>query len=250
MANPSASSRARRLDAVVRWRSILPVRSLIVSIAIAAAVCCGGELVIDQPDGHAGDDGGYFLPDGAPAFTPGAGCMDYEPSPQLADCKSNGLVCTYGWGCSSPSSQDVCASQARNVVPVGFPYFAACRSGGDLPSVCAYNSDIPSSRCSDNWKFVAASPFLACRTGADGDAFCSSYLSQFVRGDARAIARCVSACTPTNTLDGMCVSTVNDAPSATVFTGGTCIPANCGGLDICVTRSGQSRCETPCMPVP
>jgi hypothetical protein len=216
---------------------------------IATASYCGGELVVDQPLGHA-SDGGYVLADGAPAFVPGRGCVGYAPAAQLSNC-NNAQGCTYGLSCDTYTSNDECAGEAADVLPPAYPFFAYCKSNplsdprpGDK-RVCAFNQQIQY-LCGD-WQYVSASPLLACHTGADGDAFCSAYLTQYVLGDGTASARCISACKPVDDFDGMCATTSGAGFFAQTAVGQPCGPSNdCEGLSMCVTRGAESRCELPC----
>jgi hypothetical protein len=55
-------------------------RLVLTSAAVATLTFCGGQIIFEQPSGHSGVDGGYFLDDGAVAFAPGAGCKNYDVS--------------------------------------------------------------------------------------------------------------------------------------------------------------------------
>jgi hypothetical protein len=214
-------------------------------------VFCGGKIVIDQPQGHVGDDGGYILADGSPAFVAGSACSGYQPADVLlSSCPIAETACTYGWTCvgGNSSADEHCASNATGVTPHNYPFFAACPNAGDQASGCAFNNDIPYQRCTQQrWSdTVSASPFLECHLGADGDAFCTAYLSQFVLSDGVPSAKCVPSCEPSNIFDGMCWTTnaITDGGKAGI--GQSCDAAECDGLNMCVTRNGQSRCEAPC----
>jgi hypothetical protein len=228
-------------------------RIAVAAIAVTSAFC-GGQLVVDQPPGHATEDGGYVLPDGAPAFVSGSGCESYTPSAQLANC-ADAQGCTYGLVCTSLTANDECAESARAILPPGYPFLTYCKSDprsdprpGDL-RVCAFNEQIPGVSYCQYWQYVSATPFLACHTGPDGDAFCSAYLTQYVLGDGVASSKCVTACAPADDFDGVCATTTGAGYPAITPVGQPCGPAgDCEGLSMCVTRNGQSRCEMPCAP--
>jgi len=216
----------------------------------ATAIFCGGQIVVDQPVGHATDDGGYVLPDGAPVFVGGQGCASYTPSAQLADC-DDAQGCTYGLGCDSYTANDQCAKKAAAILPAGYPFFAQCKSNplaDQANLVCVFNEQIQQISYCPYWAHISATPFLACHTGSDGDAFCSAYLTQYVLGDGVASARCVTACQPADAFDGICATTSGAGGFALTPVGQPCGPStDCEGLAMCITRNGQSRCELPCV---
>lgn len=200
---------------------------------LVALAYCGGELVVDQPPGHA-SDGGYVLDDGALAFPPGSKCLAYSASLQRLD----------NFACKDESGAD-CLSVAKSQLPADYPFLTTCTLEGDVPH-CWFNSNLPA-RCGAF--SVQSSVQLLCHLGTDGDAFCSSYFTQFVQGGGVAIAKCVPACAATATDDGVCLA----LPCGTTSTdtamcnGQPCMPLDCNQLDLCVTRNGQSKCEPPCI---
>jgi hypothetical protein len=213
-------------------------------------VFCGGQIVVDQPVGHA-DDGGYVLPDGASAFVGGHGCDGYKPA-QL-DCDAE--PCTYGWHCGSGTTHpDECASAVHAVLPAGYPFQAGCvgdpQGATSAGYACAFNQQIPYLSCAGRspGEIVDLDPLLACHTGQDGDAFCAAYLTQYVLGGGVASAKCVAACKPTDEFDGTCATTAGAGNTAAVTpVGQACGPSSdCAGLAMCVTRNGQAQCELPC----
>ncbi len=229
-------------------------RTCWVAAIAATSMFCGGQLVVDQPLGHATDDGGYVLPDGAPAFVAGHGCDGYAPT-QL-DCGYE--PCSYGWHCGAGTTHpDECASRARAVLPSGYPFLTGCvgDSQGASPAgyACVFNEQIPYLSCSvrSPGEIVNVDPLLACHTGPDGDAFCSAYLTQYVLGGGVAGATCVTACSATDGFDGICETTTGAGYSAVTPVGQPCGPTNdCEGISMCVTRKGQSKCELPCTSPP
>ena len=234
----------------------MSVRRALVATIAAAAIFCGGQIVVDQPLGHAADDGGYVLPDGAPAFVSGQGCEGYATSAQLTNC-SDLQGCTYGLDCSAYNATDECTKKAAAILPAGYPMFANCKSNPAIDNggyVCVFNEQIQQSSYCPHWQsqLIVATPVLACHAGPDGDAFCSAYLTQYVLGGGVASARCISACNPADDFDGLCATTTGSG-GGFAFTpvGQPCGPSNdCEGLAMCVTRNGQSRCELPCMAPP
>lgn len=228
------------------WRRIL------VSTFAAVSAFCGGQLVIDQPVGHVEDDGGYVLADGAPVFIRGQGCSGYTLATQLSTCVDL-QGCTYGLSCSAYNAPNECAQKAAAILPPEYPLFADCKSDPLADNggwVCVFNNQIMARGYCPHWdSMFLASPMLACHTGADGDAFCSAYLTQYVLGEGVASARCITACRPADDFDGLCATTAGAGPFAQTPVGQPCGPSNdCEGLSMCVTRNGQSRCELPCAP--
>jgi len=225
-------------------------RRISVAALCAGTAFCGGELVIDQPLGHA-EDGGYVLPDGAPAFVGGQGCKGYAIPTQLTTC-SDAQGCTYGLRCGTYNAGDECAQKAAALVPSGYPVFADCKSNplaDNAGYVCVFNEQIQPVATCPYWQAgsVVAAPVLACHMGPDGDAFCSAYLTQYVLGGGTASARCVTSCKPADDFDGQCATTVGNSGFALTPLGQPCGPSNdCEGLTMCVTRDGQSKCELPC----
>ena len=219
--------------------------------ALIILAFCGGETVADQPPGHAGDDGGYFLPDGAAAFAPGAGCEGYDVS---RFSRISALQAISQFLCSNASD---CVAPAENQLPPGDAFLAIC--GGGDQHFCEFNNNvngaswIPSDYCPNGvW-----SEKLKCRPGPDGDAFCSAYYNQFVLGAGFTTAKCIVDCSNSDPVDpGVCMPT----PPTTCWTfdggnfgttcdGGTCT-GGCDQLDFCVTRGTETHCEHPCLPSP
>lgn len=226
----------------------MSTRRVVITAIAAASVYCGGQLVVDQPLGHA-EDGGYVLPDGAPAFVPGQGCEGYAPAPLVCNPPNVFWTCSYGWKCKdNRTPDDECVTAAHAALPHGYPFITGCvgdpnGNGHD----CAFNQQLVYLPSCSRPEIIVIDPVLACHTGVDGDAFCSAYLTQYVLGDGVAVAKCVTACTPTDGFDGICETTTGAGYSAITPVGESCGPSNdCDGISMCVTRNGQSKCELPC----
>ena len=219
------------------------MKRILLSAASATILTfCGGEIILEQPPGHAGDDGGYFLDDGAVAFVPGAGCKNYDVS---RFALHSGLGAISQFVCSTATD---CIGPAANQLPPGDAFLAIC-AGGDQ-HFCHFNNHInqsgwdPSAYCLGHGVW---SEKLKCRPGPDGDAYCSAYYNQFVLGDGFTTAKCIDDCSNSDNVNpGVCMPTPPD--SCWVFDAATF--GDCDQLDFCVTRGAETKCEHPCLPSP
>jgi hypothetical protein len=164
--------------------------------ALGALYACGGKLFGADMSGSLEDGGVFLLPDGGVLFEPGSGCATFNVKAWLPF--EAGLGCA-GPPCS-PFSASTCAhaspadprgGQQPNAAPdcmtwsetTGIPY------GMDTFCLSMGTPDASENRCVARYAFDAGP--LRCNPGADGDAYCSAFFQQFVRGDGTAIAKCL-----------------------------------------------------------
>ena len=197
-------------------------RAFVTAAGISAsfAVFCGGKSIeVDEPSGILGPDGNFLSPDGSPVYAQGAACEAYDAAsfdnPRTSNCEA----------------RSDCLSWATSRVPAGYPEFVYCAADECFTNVPDVNNHQVFS--------IANTLEVHCAPGATGDAFCTSYLNQFVMGSGHTTARCIQgpdfgACSA----DRGCWDQKNDAG-----------PSGCDDvLELCVSRNGMYVCERPCAP--
>ncbi len=159
---------------------------------------CGGKLLGEDVSGSLEDGGVFQLPDGAVLFEPGSGCATFNKNawPPWSDEHTTGpewLGSTVG--CTNnpvaPGGQAIDADPAcvawAQTLGVTYPVSTFCElASGDNPSYCQAFFD----------PRKVGGDIIRCNLGPDGDAYCSAFFGQYVKGAGVAIARCEVACYP------------------------------------------------------